>query len=105
MAPLRVKPGVSDLARYVSLQDPAGDWQPRCKKHLPDCREASVLSPARAGDRLAGAEVLNNLGEVQHMTGDYQAAAASQQLALRLHSQAGNRHGQALATGSARPRH
>jgi tetratricopeptide (TPR) repeat protein len=43
------------------------------------------------------AEALNNLGVVQQETGDYPAAAASHQQALRLFGDLGNRLGQAEA--------
>ena len=49
------------------------------------------------GDRLGQASAIANLGEVQRLTGDYPAAAASQQQALGMFRDLGDRRGQASA--------
>jgi tetratricopeptide (TPR) repeat protein len=58
----------------------------------------AALSAARtAGDRQGQAWALNDLGNVQELTGAYPAAAASQTRALQLFRDLGDRQGQAWA--------
>ena len=52
------------------------------------------------GDRQGQALAIVNLGDVQRRTGDYPAAAASQQQALDMFRDLGHRQGQAMATGN-----
>lgn len=62
----------------------------------------SFRNPASArhrcpGDQLGRAIATYNLGELQRLTGDYPAAAASQQQALQLYRDLGHRKGEAAA--------
>jgi tetratricopeptide (TPR) repeat protein len=52
------------------------------------------------GDRYGQAHVLNELGAVQRLTGDYAAAAASRQQAFELFREFGARLGQAVTLNS-----
>ncbi len=59
--------------------------------------QAALAAARTAGDRRGQACVLNQLGTVQDLTGDYPAATASQTQALQLSRDLGDRRGQAWA--------
>ena len=73
----------------------AGDRGVPGRRRQPDQQALELYRDL--GDRLGQASALDNLGRVQHETGEYPAAAASHQQALALYRDLGHQAGQALA--------
>ena len=69
-----------------------GHWDQAATLH-----QTALAAARHAGDRSGQAGALNQLGILDHLVGDYPAAAESQRRALALFGEAGDRPGQAYA--------
>jgi len=69
-----------------------GPWAEAITRHT-----AAIQAARDLGDRLGQAGALNDLGEVQRLTGDYPAAARALEQALGIYRDLGDRLGQANA--------
>jgi tetratricopeptide (TPR) repeat protein/transcriptional regulator with XRE-family HTH domain len=78
---------VIDLARELHpLLDLSGPWDPAMA-----VQRAALDAARRAGDLLAEADALHDLGDVQRRTGEYEAAVASLEAALARACKLGSR--------------
>jgi len=87
----------SQFARIVALTAAIasplrhdGPWAEAITRHA-----AAVKAARRLGDRPGEAGALNELGAVQHLAGDFLAAAEALEEALSIHRDLGDRQGQA----------
>ena len=75
------------MASYLLREGP---WQQAAALH-----QAAATTARNHHDRLGEASALHDLGRVRDLTGDYPAAACSQEQALAIYQDLGNRLGQA----------